>query len=415
MHPQADSDGEEHAAAHPHAILTALGLSLGLAVGLGLGRFAYALLVPDMRQDLGWSYAQAGTMNTVNAAGYLLGALAAAALSARVPQRRLLAMGLVAVTVSLPASALVSAFPPLLAFRLVAGVGGAFAFVAGAAIAAELAANAQRSPALILGLYFAGAGTGIALSGMVVPFVLTGGGHPWRAGWLALGVLAVVCTAVALRAAPALSVHDRAPAPHGWPARGLLPTIVAYTLYGAGYIAYMTFVVALIRERATSTAEVASFWILLGLAAVASTFLWRGLLDRLSGGRGVAATLVTVFAGSVVLLISDSPIEAFLSAALFGGSFLAVVTAVTALVQRTLDRRHWPAAIAGLTVAFALGQTLGPVLTGWVSDRHGLRAGLLISAALIAVAALVALLQREFRATPAVADSALATVASQNP
>ena len=55
---------------------TALALALAAAVSLGTARFAYALLLPPMRADLGWSYFTAGAMNTVNAAGYLLGALA---------------------------------------------------------------------------------------------------------------------------------------------------------------------------------------------------------------------------------------------------------------------------------------------------------------------------------------------------
>jgi predicted MFS family arabinose efflux permease len=60
----------------PVAVLTPLwvvvGLAMGPAVALGLARFAYALLLPSMRADLGWSFANAGAMNTVNAAGYSL-------------------------------------------------------------------------------------------------------------------------------------------------------------------------------------------------------------------------------------------------------------------------------------------------------------------------------------------------------
>ena len=57
-------------------LLAALALALAAAVSLGLARFSYALLLPPMRADLGWSYFTAGAMNTVNAAGYLVGALA---------------------------------------------------------------------------------------------------------------------------------------------------------------------------------------------------------------------------------------------------------------------------------------------------------------------------------------------------
>jgi len=52
-----------------------LTLSVGSIVGIGICRFAYALVLPDMRDSLHWSYSAAGFMNTVNAAGYLIGAL----------------------------------------------------------------------------------------------------------------------------------------------------------------------------------------------------------------------------------------------------------------------------------------------------------------------------------------------------
>src|SRR4030095_15113827 len=62
------------------ALRLALALSLGAAVSLGITRFSYALLLPPMRADLGWSYTLAGGMNTANAAGYLLGGLVTALL-----------------------------------------------------------------------------------------------------------------------------------------------------------------------------------------------------------------------------------------------------------------------------------------------------------------------------------------------
>ena len=48
-------------------LAVALALALAAAVSLGLARFSYALLLPPMRTDLGWSYLPAGAMNTVNA------------------------------------------------------------------------------------------------------------------------------------------------------------------------------------------------------------------------------------------------------------------------------------------------------------------------------------------------------------
>src|ERR1700732_5034512 len=66
-----------------HSARLILILSLAPTIGLGIGRFAYSLVLPDMRDSLGWSYSAAGFMNTINAAGYLAGALVASNLIKR--------------------------------------------------------------------------------------------------------------------------------------------------------------------------------------------------------------------------------------------------------------------------------------------------------------------------------------------
>ncbi|MFN9281643.1 MAG: YbfB/YjiJ family MFS transporter, partial [Betaproteobacteria bacterium] len=79
----------------------AAALALAAAVSLGLARFSYALLLPPMRADLGWSYFTAGAMNTVNALGYLLGALLAPRLLGRFDARHFMLTGGVAAAVLL--------------------------------------------------------------------------------------------------------------------------------------------------------------------------------------------------------------------------------------------------------------------------------------------------------------------------
>jgi predicted MFS family arabinose efflux permease len=112
-------------------------LALVPAAGLGIARFAYALLLPDMRASLG-SYATAGFMNTVNAAGYLAGALIAAQTIRRLGAFKAVVAGSVACVAALAASALTAHLLVLSLARLLAGIGGAVAFIAGAVIAAQI-------------------------------------------------------------------------------------------------------------------------------------------------------------------------------------------------------------------------------------------------------------------------------------
>ncbi|MBV9557244.1 MAG: YbfB/YjiJ family MFS transporter, partial [Pseudolabrys sp.] len=141
-------------------IATIVVLSLAPAIGVGIARFAYSLLLPDMRASLGWSYSAAGFMNTVNAAGYLIGALVAAAAMRRLGQFGTLFWGAVVCVVALAVSAATGDFVVLSVARLAAGIGAAIAFVAGGVAAARLAQAHSGRSAFLLGLYYMGVGFG---------------------------------------------------------------------------------------------------------------------------------------------------------------------------------------------------------------------------------------------------------------
>ena len=141
-------------------------------MSLGIGRFAYALVLPDMRDTLGWSYSAAGFMNTINAAGYLAGALMASDLIKRFGLSAAVRWGTMAALVSLALCALSGNFAILSFARLLAGFGAAVAFVAGAALAAIIAQAQPARANFLLSLYYAGPGLGILSSGLIAPFVL---------------------------------------------------------------------------------------------------------------------------------------------------------------------------------------------------------------------------------------------------
>lgn len=377
------------------------GLAMAPAVAQGFGRFAYALVLPAMRDDLGWSWADAGAMGTANAIGYLIGAIVAASLAGRFGAKRVFSVSLAASAVAIAGAAAASGYWSQGALRLAAGLSSGVAFVVGGALAAAAASGggAARAPTA-LGVYVAGAGAGIAISALAVPPIVAEAG--WRGGWIALGLLSALA---ALVAAPALR---RTPSPvaratgarSGVDLRPILPVFLGYGLLGAGYIAYATFVIAYLKAELGFTAiEVSAFWTVIGVSIMVFTFLWGPVLGRLRGGLGLIATTAIMMAGVALVLVEPTRIGAYVSAMLFGASGLASVTAVTTLARRIYPPELWTAAIGLLTVSFGVGQIVGPVLSGVVSDGpHGLTAGLALSLWIMAATIAVTALQRERRA-----------------
>lgn len=390
-------------------LLVVAGLALGPMVALGLGRFAYSLLLPVMRADLHWSFAQAGAMNTANALGYLAGAIATGPLIARARSRRPFLAGLALTAVAVLGSAATESFDLQLALRLVAGATGAVVFIAGAGLVACLVAELPPGRStILLGTYFAGAGLGVVVSALVVPPVLgLGAGQSWRWGWAVLGTASLV--AVAGAAPAALAAREPLGAPRrgtvGWPLGFLAPTLLAYGLFGAGYIAYITFIVAFLRSAHLGSGSISAFWATLGAASVVAAFAWGPLLGRLRGGWGLGTVLGVLAVGALLPLILRGGAGDLTSAVVFGGTFLAVVTAVTNVIRRSLAPAQVGPAIAVTTVAFGAGQVLGPILAGTVSDgRAGVRAGLDLAVVLLVAATPVALFQRAVPAPAATTE-----------
>jgi predicted MFS family arabinose efflux permease len=367
-----------------------LAILLGFAPGaaVGIGRFAYALLLPEMKASLELSYTQSGYLGSANTAGYLAGALLSHRLLVTIGYRRGVFASLILQAATLALMSLALPFEALLALRFAQGVLGAFVFVGGAAL---LLASGGRSTGM--GLYFGGVGVGIILSPIIFPLSET-----WRDGWLLLSILSLAMTVLALFALPGL----REPPP---PAEGrsgsLRPVaglLVAYLLYGAGYIGYMTFVTSGLAD------SMARFWYVLGIGATLTALVWGWLIERLGGATALRLILALLALSSLHPLVIALP---YLSAFLFGISFLAVVTAITTSFRTRLPAAAWAKAMGISTAAFALGQAVGPGVSGLFGDHFGGAQGSLgVATALLGSALLVAWLfpgsdrsSRESRAT----------------
>ena len=371
-------------------------LALGTASALGLARFAYGLLVPAMRADLGWSLAQAGALTTANGLGYLLGAVATAPVARRLGVTATFRLGMVLTAVALAATALTSSYPLLLLTRAAAGAAGALVFIAGGVLASHAAARLRS--AIPLTIYFAGAGLGIAVSGALIPPLL--GDHPgrWPLAWGGLAAAAGLAAAISWTAARDGTAGEKASAAATLmdlgAVRRLWRIASAYLLFAAGYIAYITFLSAYLTAHHASTLQVAVTWAALGIAGMAAPALWSRPVSSWPGATALAASLAALSAAAAIALISAAPAVVAVSAIGYGATFLVVPAAITSLIHSAVPRADWTRVLAAFTVVFAAGQTVGPYLAGALADRYGTGATLVWTAALCAAGAALSMAVR---------------------
>lgn len=373
-------------------------LALGTASALGLARFAYGLILPAMRIELGWDLAQAGALTTANAVGYLLGALIATPVARRLNVAAAFHLGMVLTAVTLAATAATSSFPVLLLARAAAGLSGALVFITGGVIASHLAASARSAAPVTI--YYAGAGLGIAFSGAVVPPLL--GDHPgrWPVAWVGLAAAAALATILSWTAARS-GGDAGGGGDAGAATRASLRTVLqlrqpalAYLLFGAGYIAYITFLAAYLTAQHASVAQVSITWATLGLAALAAPAIWSRPFRRWPGTRPLTALLAMLSAAAAAALIPAPALAVTASAVGYGATFLAVPAAITVLVRSATSPSQWTSTLATFTVIFAIGQICGPFLAGALADRYGTGATLVWAAVLCAAGAILSTISR---------------------
>lgn len=371
---------------HPAAL--ALGGLLSLAVAIGIGRFVYTPILPYMTDGLDLGKSTAGLIASANFLGYLLGAVAVAWKAVPGDPRRWLLGALAVSGLSTAAMALTTSLGPFLLLRFVGGAAGALVMVLASSLVMDRLVEAGRNGwATVM---YAGVGCGIAVSALAVPATASGVGD-WQGPWLLCGALSVALTipvGVLLRT-PQATVRAGLSAETGKGKRGLPRFVLAYGLFGFGYVVTATFVSDMVRADPVLQPAENLVWLCVGLTAAPSVPLW-GWAGRRWGNKRAFTIACLIEAAGVALSVSGGGIwPLLLAASLLGGTFVGL-TALGLVHVRRLSGSDPRRNLALMTAAFGLGQMVGPALAGVLHDSMNsyLASSLLAAMALVAAAGL---------------------------
>ncbi|GAB2204658.1 YbfB/YjiJ family MFS transporter [Roseibium sp. ROS1] len=379
----------------------AFGGLLALAAAMGIGRFVYTPILPFMTDGLQLPPDDAGLIASANFLGYLAGALAGASRSLPGNPRLWFLGGLLASALTSAAMALTTSLSVFLLIRFASGVASAFALVFSTSLILERLTAAGRGG--LSALHFAGVGCGIAFSAFLVA-LLAHLGADWRGLWLASGAATLCFLLVAAFlvpsepspqpvTTPAQSSPDEAQAsPFGSASR--IRLILAYGLFGFGYVITATFVNTIARANPALQSTEAFVWLTVGLCAAPSIYVWNRIAARMGTRKGFALACVLEAAGVALTAVSKAPALFLFGAALLGATFMGI-TALGLMEARREVSRDGPAAIrqmlAVLTASFGVGQMAGPWVAGQMHHLTGsfTASSLAAAAALVIAAALV--------------------------
>lgn len=379
--------------------LVLAGLALGVCVTHGFARLAYGLLLPAMKSEMGWTYAQAGWLNTANALGYLGGAVLTMLIIRRFSPARIFAFGMATTALALLATGLDAGLAWQTFWRFAVGLLGALSFSTAGALAAGLfPGDARRSALAIAILFGAGGGLGVVLTGGSLPLMLEAWGPAsWPVGWMAIGAVSLCTLPLGLWAASRLHapVQVGLTEPTPLAVRRMLPVMAGYACFGLGYFVYLTFLSAWMSEQRASAGFIAFVWVVLGASICVSPFVWRRVMARHASGLPMALILTCIAIGTALPVVLPKGPVLLVSAVVFGLSVFMVPGTGANFVRQNMPAQAWGSAISLFTLIFAVAQIAGPYGAGLVADLFGnIGISLLVAAGVLMTGAALALLQR---------------------
>lgn len=374
---------------------------ISLILMLGIARFAYTPLLPLMQQQASLGISAGGWLASINYMGYFTGVLIAASISNMMLKDRLYRIGIIVAVISTLGMALTTNFWIWSLMRYLAGLSSAASILLGSGLILNwLIRHSYRSE---LGIHFAGAGLGIAFCSYVSSLMTPE--FDWREQWLALSLIGALMAVPAWRWLPSPENSHVMKSGEALidnpPSKAYLRLfIAAYLCAGVGFVISATFIVAIVNQQNPLSDEGTLVFMVLGLAAAPSCIIWD-LVARKTGDLNALALAFAIHTAGIVLpVFSNSSATAYLSAVLFGGTFMGIVSLVLTMAGRLYPSA--PSKMMGkMTISYGVAQIVAPAITGQIAEAGGsysdglTMAGLFMIAGTLLVISLRVVEQRE--------------------
>ena len=364
---------------------------LGMIITIGIARFAYTPMIPEMMEEIGLSESVAGYLAAANYAGYLSGALLISFISNLKLKQILFRSGLCGAVITTLLMAFTQNEIIWYLLRFISGLSSSAGVLLGAGLLMHWLMKHKHQAEL--GIFFSGLGLGIVITALIAELIKDH--FSWDQQWLIYGSVGLVLTLPVWRWFPDQSEDSIRPATNtsAQSVSGLFMPVLqtAYFCAGVGYVITATFLVAIAESSDTLRGQGWLIWLVVGLACAPGCGLW----DRFARiyGQWLALFLAYVLnsVSILLLMISQELSITLLSAVIYGGSFIGIVSMTLSMVGRLYP--HNPSRpMSRLTFSYGLAQMIAPAIVGYLAEMNGNYYSGLLMTLLVMTAGIIALL-----------------------
>ncbi|WP_201584006.1 YbfB/YjiJ family MFS transporter [Psychrobacter jeotgali] len=366
-----------------------------LAVVMGYGRFLFTATLPDIMMQLTLSTTVAGWLASINYIGYFIGALVAMFVPQRLTWQTLVFWTTVSIVttmlLAIPNMSLILWY----IIRLLAGIASGIAMILSSTLVIQSLSDKRRS--VLSTLHYAGIGVGISASALLTWLLLVLGYH-FDMIWLVAGIssLPLLWLLFGIRPTPSSSLTSS----HQYQSlrqtyinfkRALYEAVIgntkaitllaaSYVLAGFGYITSATFLpVMAVQRLSTQSYAGLLIWLIVGVFVTLFNPVWGLLAKRIGEINTLIGLTLLQAVGMFTPIWFDGALGLYANAAILGLTFAGMVS-MTLNIIKNMNPAYSNLLIGLATLAYALGQFIGPLVTVALAGKDdNFNAGLFVA------------------------------------
>ncbi|MEK3729541.1 MULTISPECIES: MFS transporter [Lysinibacillus] len=338
----------------------------------GFARMAYGIILPFMQEGLSLTTSQSGYLGTMLFLGYLLTVGLSGVLTIRIGAKNVLLVGGVCVVLGLMGLVFVTSFWEAAITLFFAGAGSALVYTPLLSIAISLYPKKRGA---VMGLLMSGAGIGMLLSGLLVPFMLqqfpTLG---WRGAWLVFAILTLIVMLLAFwtikqpNPVKKDTIQEKTTA---WRNKQLYIIAGIYFAVGLVYLIPNLYQTSYMKSLGLSNGLAGSIYAIAGIVSIGGAPFWGMLADKMGVKKALTAALLLSVVGDLLPIVFENIGGFILSSIIWGSSLGGVLVLIQMKASQQVPPPYIASAIGFISIFYAVGQMMGPGLAGWLIEHVG--------------------------------------------
>lgn len=353
-----------------------------IAATYGFGIYLFAIVVSEMKADIGFDYMVVGIITASAQIAFLTAALLSGIISPRLGAGRVILGSVIICGACLICLGFVRNIWTIAAMLIILGGCAASVWVPMVEVAGLFIPFEHRSK--VLGLMSSGTSYGVFINGLIAPYFIIH--HHWSDIWLAVGAGTIMITILSVLVLSRFGVFTTPPSK---PAetqeqRGFLsglnkefiifPNFIIWVmlfLNGLSCSPFQTYLAPYILDELNFPVEVAGrIWSIIGFVGMGGGFAIGALSDK-TGIRSALTLTYAFLAFAAFIVFHSAQYQLMIAAVSFGLAFYAIFGLVPAYIAKTSTPAQSTVIFGIGNVTLGLGSMLGNFIGGWSKTFFG--------------------------------------------